>query len=228
MAPKKRSRASAHPSTSKAPPPAASNAAGDAGAHKDVNAAGDVVGAGGAITTSPAADARAGDIGGEQHQQRLDVHAPQGASEGVTPFAPPPPTDGHSCSNDAWSGASHRPPAAPTMGATAVNAPPPGRANQATALDGAADPEAPPLRNPAAQVVVPQQCGRGTTAAAAGTVRSQAIVRSTSSTPIPSTTTEAMARAQLLLRFSPAAEQMDEWRATIQSLLGFAEAGGSQ
>src|SRR4051812_39563076 len=39
---------------------------------------------------------------------------------------------------------------------------------------------------------------------------------------------EAMAWAQLLLRFPPAAEQMDEWRATIQSLLGFAEAGGSR
>jgi len=53
-------------------------------------------------------------------------------------------------------------------------------------------------------------------------------VRSTSSTPIPSTAIEAMSRAQLLLRFPPAAEQIDEWRATIQSLLGFAEAGGSQ
>src|SRR6266536_818485 len=45
---------------------------------------------------------------------------------------------------------------------------------------------------------------------------------------MPSTASEAMARAQLLLRFPPAADQMDEWRATIQSLIGFAEAGGSQ
>ena len=37
-----------------------------------------------------------------------------------------------------------------------------------------------------------------------------------------------MARAELLLRFPPAADQMDEWRATIQSLIGFAEVGGSQ
>ena len=37
-----------------------------------------------------------------------------------------------------------------------------------------------------------------------------------------------MARAQLLLRFPPAADQMDEWRATIQSLFGFTEAGRSQ
>ena len=43
---------------------------------------------------------------------------------------------------------------------------------------------------------------------------------------MPSTTLEAMARAQLLLRFPPMAEQMDEWRATIQSLLGFAENEG--
>ena len=53
------------------------------------------------------------------------------------------------------------------------------------------------------------------------------MVQLMSSTSMPSTTTEAMARAQLLLRFSPAAELMDEWRATIQSLLGFTKAGGS-
>ena len=71
--------------------------------------------------------------------------------------------------------------------------------------------------------------GGGTPAvAAAGTIRSQAMVRSTSSTSMPSTATEAMVRAQLLLKFPPADEQMDEWRATIQSLLGFAEAGGLQ
>jgi hypothetical protein len=48
-----------------------------------------------------------------------------------------------------------------------------------------------------------------------------------SSTSMPSTTSKAMARAQLLLKFPPTADQMDEWRATIQSLIGFAEAGGS-
>lgn len=52
------------------------------------------------------------------------------------------------------------------------------------------------------------------------------MTRSTSSSSMPSTASEAMARAQLLLRFPPAAEQMDEWCATIQSLLGFAEAKG--
>ena len=65
MAPKKKSGTSAHPSTSKAPPPTASNAVGDAEACETVNAAGDVVGVGGAITTSPASDMGVGDIGGE-------------------------------------------------------------------------------------------------------------------------------------------------------------------
>jgi hypothetical protein len=36
-----------------------------------------------------------------------------------------------------------------------------------------------------------------------------------------------MARAQMLLNFPPAPEKMDEWRATIQSLIGFAEASKS-
>lgn len=54
------------------------------------------------------------------------------------------------------------------------------------------------------------------------------MLRSTSSSPMPSTASEAMARAQLLLRFPPATDQMDKWRATIQSLIGFAEAVGSQ
>ena len=53
-------------------------------------------------------------------------------------------------------------------------------------------------------------------------------LQSTSSSSMPSTASEAMARAQLLLTIPPAANQMDEWRATIQSLIGFAEAGGSQ
>nr|XP_020181472.1 bile salt-activated lipase-like [Aegilops tauschii subsp. strangulata] len=130
MAPKKKSGAPAHPSTSKAPPPAASNAAGDTEAHKDVDAAVDVVGACGAITTPPAADAGARNTGGEQHQQRPDGHAPQGMDEGVIPSAPLPPADGHSRSNGAQSGANCRPPAAPTMGATAACAPPPGRVDQ--------------------------------------------------------------------------------------------------
>ena len=217
MAPKKKkSGPSTHPSTSKAPPPAASGALEDAGASEDVNAAGGMVGAGGSIAAPPAADTGAGDVGGEHHQQRLDGHAPQGAGEGVTPFAPPPTTNGHSRGNGARSGVSHRPPAAPTAGATAAHVPLAGRADQTTAPDGAADPRAPSSRDPAAHMVVPQLRGRGTTAiATTGTIRSRATVWSTSSTSMPSTATEAMARAQLLLRFPPAAELMDEWCATI-------------
>ena len=57
MAPKKKPGAAAHPSTSKAPPPAAADATLNAEVHEDVGAAGDMVGAGGVITTSPAAEA---------------------------------------------------------------------------------------------------------------------------------------------------------------------------
>nr|XP_020189019.2 transcription initiation factor TFIID subunit 4-like [Aegilops tauschii subsp. strangulata] len=148
---------------------------------------------GGAITAPPAADTGAGNVGGEQHQQRVDGHAPQGADEGVTPLAPPPPTGGHNHSNGARSGVSHRPSAAPATGAVTVHVPPPGRADPTDVPNGAVDPRAPPPRNPAAQqVVVPQQRGRDT-AATARAVRSQATVRSTSSTSMPSTATEAMA-----------------------------------
>ena len=45
---------------------------------------------------------------------------------------------------------------------------------------------------------------------------------------MPSIASDAIAQAQLLLRFLQAADQMDEWRSTIKSLIGFAEAGGSQ
>jgi hypothetical protein len=185
-----------------------------------------VVGAGGAVTTSPATDVGAGDIRGEQHQQHPDDHAPQGLSEGVTPSAPLQPADGHSRSNGALAEANRRPPTAPTTGVAAARAPPPGRVDQDAAPDGATGPRAPSPHHPAIQVVAPQQ--RGCSAAATGTVRSRAMVQSTSSSPMPSTASKAMVRAQLLLRFPPAAEQMDEWCATIQSLLGYAEAGGSR
>ena len=91
-----------------------------------MDAAGDVVGAAGAITTSPAAAMEAGDTGGEQHQERLDGHALEGAGKGVTLSTPPPPTYRHNRSDGARSGVSHRPPAFPTTGATAAHAPPPG------------------------------------------------------------------------------------------------------
>nr|XP_020166588.1 forkhead box protein L2-like [Aegilops tauschii subsp. strangulata] len=156
MAPKKKkSGPSIHPSTLKALPPAATSASEASEASEDVNAAGGVTGAGGAVTAPPAADTGAGDVGGEQHQQRPGGHIPQGAGEGVTPSAPSPPTDGHSRSNGARSGANHRPPTAPTTGATMARVSPPGRADQTNVLNGAADPRAPPSRDPAAQVVVP-------------------------------------------------------------------------
>src|SRR3954468_21011337 len=55
------------------------------------------------------------------------------------------------------------------------------------------------------------------------------IVRSSSTThsthrspPPPAPHAEALARAQLLLDYSPTADKLDDWRATIQSLIGFA------
>nr|XP_020150573.1 mucin-1-like [Aegilops tauschii subsp. strangulata] len=203
MAPKKKkSGTSAKPSTSKAPPPAASNATGVAGTSEDVSAAGGVAGVGGAIATPPATDTGAEGVGGEQLQQRFDGQAPQGADGRVTPLTPPPPTGGRSHSNGTRSGMSHRPPTVPAMGAVTARVSPPGRANPTTGPNGAADPRVPSPRDPAAQVAAPPQRGRATAvAAAAGTVRSQATVQLRSSTSMPSTTTEAMARAQLLLRF---------------------------
>src|SRR4051812_25206375 len=40
--------------------------------------------------------------------------------------------------------------------------------------------------------------------------------------PLPATPAEALARAQLLLDYPPMADKLDDWRATIQSLIGFA------
>src|SRR3954468_9104867 len=42
------------------------------------------------------------------------------------------------------------------------------------------------------------------------------------SPPLPATPAEALARAQLLLDYPPTADKIDDWRATIQSLIGFA------
>src|SRR3954471_12949074 len=41
------------------------------------------------------------------------------------------------------------------------------------------------------------------------------------SAPLPATPAEALARAQLLLDFPPTPDKIDDWRATIQSLIGF-------
>ena len=52
-------------------------------------------------------------------------------------------------------------------------------------------------------------------------VRSRSAQRSTQLSP-PPTPAEALARAQLLLDFPPVAEKLDEWRATIRSLVAVA------
>src|SRR3954468_3850993 len=54
-------------------------------------------------------------------------------------------------------------------------------------------------------------------------VRSPSTSRSSHrSPPLPATPAEALARAQLLLDFPPTPDKIDDWRATIQSLIGFA------
>src|SRR4051812_40785439 len=54
-------------------------------------------------------------------------------------------------------------------------------------------------------------------------VRSPSISRSSHrSPPLPATPAEALARSQLLLDFPPTPDKIDDWRATIQSLIGFA------
>ena len=63
--------------------------------------------------------------------------------------------------------------------------------------------------------------GRGT--APSNVVRSPSTPHSSHRSPPPPTTpAEALARAQLLLDYPPTADKTDEWRATIQSLIGFA------
>ena len=62
--------------------------------------------------------------------------------------------------------------------------------------------------------------GRGT--APSNIVRSPSISRSSHRSPPPPATTEALARAQLLLDYRPTEDKIDGWRATIQSLIGFA------
>ena len=51
-------------------------------------------------------------------------------------------------------------------------------------------------------------------------VRSPSISRSSHRSPVPPTTpAEALARAQLLLDYPPMADKINEWRATVQSLV---------
>jgi hypothetical protein len=170
MAPKRKPGAANHPSTSKAPPPATADVAGNTGAREGVDAAGDVAGAGGAVATSPMAEAGTGGTGEGQHQHHPNGHAPRGTYGGIIPPVPLLLTNGHSRSDDARSGVNRNPPAAPTAGATAGHAPPPGRADPATVPNGAAGPQAPPPRHHAVQTAGSQQQGRG--AVATGNVRS--------------------------------------------------------
>ena len=54
-------------------------------------------------------------------------------------------------------------------------------------------------------------------------VRSLSTSRSSRRPPLlPTTPTEVLARAQLLLDYPPTSDKIDEWRATIQSLIGYA------
>src|SRR3954462_8421427 len=63
----------------------------------------------------------------------------------------------------------------------------------------------------------------GPGAAPSNIVRSSSTSRSTRrSPPLPTTPAEALARAQLLLDYPPTADKLDDWRATIHSLIGFA------
>jgi hypothetical protein len=68
-------------------------------------------------------------------------------------------------------------------------------------------------------------CGRDD--APSNTVRSQSTSRTSHLLP-PPMLAEALARAQLLLDFPPAPEKMEEWRSTIQSLIGFINKDGPQ
>src|SRR6187401_736049 len=69
----------------------------------------------------------------------------------------------------------------------------------------------------------------GREAAPSNPVRSPSISRSSHrSPPLPSSPAEALARAQLLLDFPPAADKAEDWRATIQSLIAFANNASPQ
>nr|XP_020198595.1 lysine-rich arabinogalactan protein 19-like [Aegilops tauschii subsp. strangulata] len=147
MAPKKKPSVAAQPSSSKAPPRATTDVVGAIGTPRDVDAAGDVVNAGGVVTTSPVAKTGAGGTGEGQHQQHPDGHAPRGTGGDIIPSTPLHPAEGHSHNGDTRCGANPNPPAAPTASAAAGHAPPPERADPTNAPDGAIGPQAPPLRH---------------------------------------------------------------------------------
>ena len=88
MAPKKKPGAAAHTSTLKALSHAAAEAVGTTGMHGNMDAAMDVAGAGGLVTTSIAAKTGAGDTEEGQGQQHSSGHAPQGAGGKIIPSLP--------------------------------------------------------------------------------------------------------------------------------------------
>lgn len=99
------------------------------------------------------------------------------------------------------------------------------RPHDKTPVDQVQDPQAPlPPCHSATTLVVRRQDNNS---APAGSARSQVTSRS-SHPNMPSTVTKAMARAQMLLDFPPKPDKMDEWRATIWSLIKFADANISQ
>ena len=66
---------------------------------------------------------------------------------------------------------------------------------------------------------------RSRDAAPSNMVRSRGASQSTQLSP-PPTPAEALARVQLLLDFPPAAKKLDEWRATVWSLVGITNNDG--
>lgn len=130
-------------------------------------------------------------------------HPPQGVGGEIIPSLPLHHTEGRSRSGDARSRANRNPLAAPAAGAAVKHAPPPEQPDRVDAPNKVADPQTHPPRHHAILASGSQRRGHGS--ATTGIVRSQTTLWSTSSS-MPSTASEAMAQAQLLLRFPPAAD----------------------
>src|SRR4051812_42498763 len=122
----------------------------------------------------------------------------------IIPFVPLVLAEGYSHGGNVRPDANRNPTAAPAMGTVAGHAPLPEQTSPSNALNGVIGPRAPSPRHHA----IPTAGSRRwePSAATTGTVRKRVTLRSTSSSPMPSTASEAMARAQLLLRFLPVAD----------------------
>ena len=88
MEPKKKPGAAAHPSASKATSHTAADAVGATGTHGDVDAAADVAGPSGIVTTSRVTETGAGGTEEEQHQQHPSGHFQRGMGGEIIPAAP--------------------------------------------------------------------------------------------------------------------------------------------